>query len=364
MVRTILPIEVWSELGMDLTGPFPSGEHILVVVDYYSRFFEAKILKRIDSGEVIRALEEIFLTWGYPKSILSDNGRQFTSKEFHDYCKQHGIEIRHSIPYTPRINGEVERVNRTLGKILTISHNSGSDWRKSIKKYIFDYGNTPHTVTGVPPLQLMLGRKARDGFPILGNLNCKIDDDKLRQRDAAMKEKGREYGNKKNAAKPHELKIGDYVFAKNITKSGKLVPNFDPNPLKIVNDKGDNITLETSDGTNRNRHASHLIKVNKELAGNDKGITSDEVSSDEEQRHEKARESYQNNHNVQEKSQLVNANNANESITMFNPIVRSTPIPNPRSENKATLTQPNMKRRLIQFERPKRMRRAPDYFKF
>lgn len=41
----LLPEGPWESIAMDLMGPLPTGESILVVTDYYSRFFETVILK-------------------------------------------------------------------------------------------------------------------------------------------------------------------------------------------------------------------------------------------------------------------------------------------------------------------------------
>jgi transposase InsO family protein len=48
------------------------------------------------------------------KCLRSDNGGEFTSKEFMDYCKNHGIKRQFFIARTPQQNGVVERKNRTV----------------------------------------------------------------------------------------------------------------------------------------------------------------------------------------------------------------------------------------------------------
>jgi transposase InsO family protein len=48
------------------------------------------------------------------KCLRSDNGGDFTSKEFMDYCSNHGIKMKFSVARTPQHNGVVERKNRTL----------------------------------------------------------------------------------------------------------------------------------------------------------------------------------------------------------------------------------------------------------
>lgn len=47
-------------------------------------------------------------------TFRTDNGGEFTSKEFNRYCEEDGITRHFSAPYTPQKNGIVERRNRTL----------------------------------------------------------------------------------------------------------------------------------------------------------------------------------------------------------------------------------------------------------
>ncbi|GKV14795.1 hypothetical protein SLEP1_g25613 [Rubroshorea leprosula] len=48
------------------------------------------------------------------KCLHTDNGREYTSKEFRDYCSKHGIRHEKTIPGTPQHNGVAERMNRTI----------------------------------------------------------------------------------------------------------------------------------------------------------------------------------------------------------------------------------------------------------
>jgi hypothetical protein len=48
------------------------------------------------------------------KFLRIDNGGEFTSVEFENYCKEVGIEIHNTMVYTPQQNGVVEHMNRTL----------------------------------------------------------------------------------------------------------------------------------------------------------------------------------------------------------------------------------------------------------
>ncbi|CAH1233137.1 RTL1 [Branchiostoma lanceolatum] len=66
MARVMPPTGAWQACGADLLGPLPTGETVLVVVDYYSRFYEIAIMKSTSSQKVIEALEVIFARFGNP----------------------------------------------------------------------------------------------------------------------------------------------------------------------------------------------------------------------------------------------------------------------------------------------------------
>ena len=84
----------------------------------------------------------------------SDNGPPFLSNEL-------SIEHKYGAPYWPQSNGEVEHCNETLLKIIRNSHLQGTDWQKALEDFLFQYRVTPHTVTGMSPAELLMGRPAR-----------------------------------------------------------------------------------------------------------------------------------------------------------------------------------------------------------
>ncbi|RYE23519.1 MAG: transposase [Sphingobacteriaceae bacterium] len=63
---------------------------------------------------VTQTLERITREQGLPKCIRVDNGPEFISKEFKDWCAKKEITIRHTQPGKPMQNGYIERFNRTF----------------------------------------------------------------------------------------------------------------------------------------------------------------------------------------------------------------------------------------------------------
>ena len=121
---TRLPDSPWQEISIDLLET-SGGSHLLVVVHYYSRWIEAVLLNKTDAQHVIKSMEAIFRTHGFPETVRSDNGPPFASKEFEGFLEYLGIEHKKGMPYWPQSNGEVERCNETLLKIVRIARLEG-----------------------------------------------------------------------------------------------------------------------------------------------------------------------------------------------------------------------------------------------
>lgn len=136
MKRTELPSRPWEHLAMDFLGPLPSGHHIFVLIDYYSRYFEIEVMTKIDSAATIRRLRVIFARFGLPISITADNVRQFVSHEMKEYFDRNNIRLVTSIPFWPQMNGEVERQNSSLLKRLKISQSQKGNWMDDLQEYL------------------------------------------------------------------------------------------------------------------------------------------------------------------------------------------------------------------------------------
>lgn len=66
---TALPDGPWQDITTDLLGSLPTRHSILVVVDYYSRYYENDIMQSTTAEKVIDSLETIFSHHGLPLTI-------------------------------------------------------------------------------------------------------------------------------------------------------------------------------------------------------------------------------------------------------------------------------------------------------
>ena len=204
---------------------------------------------------VIDNLEEIFSCHGLPVTIKSDNGPQFISGEFQEYCVQNGIVHLKTTPKWPQANGEVERQNASLMKRIRIVQAEGVDWKKALRRYVTKYRSIDHTTTGRSPAELFFNRKMRGKLPEL-HADCHVDLE-TRDRDAEVKVKTKTYADRAANAKPSDIAVGDQVLVRQERKDKFSTP-FNPTPYRVVSKTGNSVMVEAPGGTQYSRNASHV----------------------------------------------------------------------------------------------------------
>ena len=98
-----------------MVGPFKKGPggftHLLIVVDKFTKWIEAKPITNIHSEEAVKFFLDIIYRFGVPNCIIIDHGTNFTEKKFLDFYDGYSIRIDWASVGHPRTNGQVERAN-------------------------------------------------------------------------------------------------------------------------------------------------------------------------------------------------------------------------------------------------------------
>jgi len=109
----------------------------------------------IPSVRVIRVLDELVTVHGKPAAIRLDNGPEFTSQVFLDWCEKQGIELRHIQPGKPDQNAFIERFNRSYRQDVLDAYVFASieEVKQVTEEWLEDYNTErPHDSLGrVPP---------------------------------------------------------------------------------------------------------------------------------------------------------------------------------------------------------------------
>ncbi|KYN12234.1 Uncharacterized protein K02A2.6 [Trachymyrmex cornetzi] len=143
---------------MDFAGPF-LNKMFLIMVDAYSKWPEVHILKDITAKTVIPKCRQIFATFGLPRTLVTDNGRNFVSHEFQQFLRSNGIVYKVTSPYNPATNGQAERFVQTLKQALKRSNCNTADMDLVLSKILLQYRSLPHALTNKTPAEMFLGRK-------------------------------------------------------------------------------------------------------------------------------------------------------------------------------------------------------------
>jgi len=78
-------------VAVDWLGPLPTGEHLLVVIDYFLRWMEVDVLRSTISAAVIKCLDSHFASYGVPAGLRTDNSSNLVSEEMEKYLEEMGI---------------------------------------------------------------------------------------------------------------------------------------------------------------------------------------------------------------------------------------------------------------------------------
>lgn len=164
MGKPLVASRCWEVVSTDLCGPFPRSSHgnqfILVVTDTFSKFSLFFALRKATATAVTRIIkEQVFMVFGVPRHLKTDNGVQFRSREFFNLCSSFGVKIIFNPNYSPQCN-PTERVNRVLkGMLSAYVHDNQRKWDECLAELGCAYRSARHEVTGVTPYFLNLGQE-------------------------------------------------------------------------------------------------------------------------------------------------------------------------------------------------------------
>ena len=254
-----IPRHCWHTLAADIQGPYPTGEYILLLIDYRSRYPVATLLKDITTPKVIKSLHNVFTMFGYPKRVCTDNGPQFIADKFSSYLQRHAIEHRRVTPHWPSANGEVERMNRTIKRAVQCAHEEGKNWKEELQNFLLDYRTTPHSITGVAPGDRMFKHAARNDIPSMTVIapRTRIDTE-VNRRDTFRKHKIKVTADAKHNAQQAKFKVGDQVLCKNLKKRNKLSPVWESTPYTAIKVYPSSVKIQSPSGATYVRNKAHL----------------------------------------------------------------------------------------------------------
>jgi transposase InsO family protein len=115
MIPPSWPFAVW---GVFILGPFPRAiggyRFLFVAIDKFTKWAEATPMVIITQGATVAFLKSIVCRFGVPSRITTENGTQFISRIFQEYCEDIGTQLCFASVAHPRSNDQVERANAEI----------------------------------------------------------------------------------------------------------------------------------------------------------------------------------------------------------------------------------------------------------
>ncbi|KAK1609279.1 hypothetical protein QYE76_032952 [Lolium multiflorum] len=273
------PFRGW---GMDMIGkihPPSSKGHVwvLAITDYFTKWVEAVPMKAVAASDVVDFVREhVIHRFGIPRTITTDGGSVFVSKEFRKFCEDMGIKLIRSSPYYAQANGQAEASNKSLMKLIKRKIDEHPRrWHEVLSEALWAYRMSCHGAIKTSPYHRVYGQEAVLPWEIkAGSRRVTFQNDLTTEEYAALmsdsiedaaelrlwslekikenKAKVARAYNKK--VKPKEFQVGDLVWEAVLplgTKDkmyGKWSPNWH-NPYKVDQVlKGNAYMLEQLDG--------------------------------------------------------------------------------------------------------------------
>ncbi|GKV20245.1 hypothetical protein SLEP1_g30401 [Rubroshorea leprosula] len=158
------PFRGWA---IDLIGkvypPSTRGHSfIIVATDYFTKWVEAKPMKKVDQTDIIKFLkEEIIHRFGLPETVTSDQGTVFVGAQVEAFAKEMGFRLLTSTPHYAQANGQAEASNRIVINLLEkMVDDNPRYWHELLSDTIWAYRTSQRSSTKVTPFSLTYGHDA------------------------------------------------------------------------------------------------------------------------------------------------------------------------------------------------------------
>jgi hypothetical protein len=138
---------------------------MLVAVDKFTKWVEAAPVTTQDSTAAINFIKSIVFRFGVPHNIITDNGTNFTSKEFKSYCESMGIKLKFASVAHPKTKGQVEKANGLIcngikKRLLAPLEKAKHAWVDELPSVLWSLRTMPNAATQETPFFLVHGAEA------------------------------------------------------------------------------------------------------------------------------------------------------------------------------------------------------------
>ena len=193
MGKQKMAVQPWQIIAIDYVGPFPRAKRtgntcLLVITDIFTKFVIIQPLKDAKTKQLTFFVENmVFLLFGVPEIVVSDNGTQFVSKEFRGLLERYGVVQWLTPVYFPQVNN-AERTNRVItSAIRALIKKEQNLWDENVYKIANAINNATHASSGFSPYFVNFGRNQISSGKEYQNLRDTNSDQSLVEQEHANK---------------------------------------------------------------------------------------------------------------------------------------------------------------------------------
>lgn len=150
--RATRPMEI---VHTDVCGPitpetWDRNRYFITFLDDYTNYVTVYLMEQKEEAfvKLKEFLTEAEVKWNKKTvEIRCDNVKEYSSKELRTWCRNKGISINYTPPYTPQLNGKAERLNRTLVEkvraMITGANKNRMLWGEAVRVAAYLHNRSP-----------------------------------------------------------------------------------------------------------------------------------------------------------------------------------------------------------------------------
>ena len=155
-----VPLYPWTKLATDIFHF--EGALYLLIVDYTSHYPVVHKLTSMTGQHIASQFKLICSEYGWPETIVSDNGPCYTSEIFTNLMIEYNVNHIRSLPHYLQSNGLAEKYVQIVKNLFYKAKEEGKD----LYKCLMVYCNTPLSSNLQSPMQILVSRSARSNLPM------------------------------------------------------------------------------------------------------------------------------------------------------------------------------------------------------
>ena len=122
--------------------------HLLVAVDKFTKLVEAEPVNKCDTTTVVQFIKKVIFCFGYPHSIITDNGTNLSKGAMKEFCAQENIRLDVSSVAHPQSNGQAVQANQEIlrgikPRLMVPLQRTPGCWVEELPSVIWSTKTTP-----------------------------------------------------------------------------------------------------------------------------------------------------------------------------------------------------------------------------